>query len=164
MTLGVLRWPARFFWYKRCSFEMTGSEKTLLVTLQVEPLFILSNGTAFSPHHTVPIHALDWMPHSLFFSLSGKTFFTCLFYRCLRLVPRKISLDACCRRWKHFEKKFPANNWSSNFTLHKLSYSLRLWCKNWEAKRLYIRWVGKYIKFVYYRPKAGPIQHLKPKV
>ena len=33
MTLGVLRWPARFFVFKRCSFDVTGSEKTLLVTL-----------------------------------------------------------------------------------------------------------------------------------
>ena len=33
VTLGVLRWPARFFVYKRCSFDVTGSEKTLLVTL-----------------------------------------------------------------------------------------------------------------------------------
>ena len=33
MTLGVLRWQARFFVLKRCSFDVTGSEKTLLVTL-----------------------------------------------------------------------------------------------------------------------------------
>ena len=32
MTLGVLSWPARFFVYKRCSFDVTGSENTLLVT------------------------------------------------------------------------------------------------------------------------------------
>ena len=32
MTLGVLSWPPRFFVYKRCSFDVTGSEKTLLVT------------------------------------------------------------------------------------------------------------------------------------
>ena len=35
VTLGVLRWPARFFVYKRCSFDVTGLEKTLLVTLYI---------------------------------------------------------------------------------------------------------------------------------
>ena len=39
VTLSVLREPARIFWNKMCSFDVTDFEKTLLVTLYNQRVF-----------------------------------------------------------------------------------------------------------------------------
>ena len=44
VTSDALRWPARIFGDKMCSFDVTGSEKTLLVTLY---LYLTSNTKYF---------------------------------------------------------------------------------------------------------------------
>ena len=41
VPLSVLRYPARFFSNKRCSFDVTDFEKTLLVTLYVSTHFLI---------------------------------------------------------------------------------------------------------------------------